>query len=919
MTKNIFKKFITLFSLLVLFTGFNPVFAEGDSGIGLETPASSFQTAAEPVTLSSIFIKTPATKTSYMIGDSLDIDGLIISGVYSDGSEKEETITETNISGFDSSKVLSAQILTVNLSDKKITYTIDIVPKTVDIYLSIISNEKTLYSGNFSVDSCDSDNDESTIDTVSGYCAILESGFVNEWSWSGNDVFLNKIGDYENNKDDNGVYWGWFSNLELGGTGLNKYILNEGDNLLLNYNINPLKISVDNTNPTVGDTITFSVKEFKYDDSWAPVWVNATDGILSIGENNFSLDSNGQYKIRILGETPFSVVAKKDGRIDSGSISINPIELKTNIVIRNGDNIIYEGKYELPKEEVVSILDKNGIGHSVNSRSVLAILSGIESENFSISNLEYNESWGSLYMKCLITKDLNELCDNWQYVVAGSYPFVGMDKNILTFNEKIYLFYGTQNRVLLSKNSINSNETLSVTAEKYNYENNSWSSRTGVTVGVTKPDPANPWSPDDSINYLVDANGVATFSSIPVGEYGVGIKEDFYWPIENLVVTLYVPGSSSGSGENTGVNTFLVSKALEFLNKNQNEDGSFGNSMYTDWAAIAAVAGGNSILKSSLSNYLKSNSIDSSVLTDYERRAMALMALGINPYNGTDINYINKIIESFDGTQFGDDSLINDDIFALIVLKNAGYTESDEMIEKDISYIISKQSSNGSWGSIDMTAAGIQSLHGFDDASSSISKAENFLKTNQKTDGGFENSFSTAWVLQSMFSDSQILKAENYLSLKQQSDGGMENTTDDIDTRVWATSYVIPAVLHKTWDDILRNFSKPEIEENKTENDSEILKENLVQPVKTPEVLVDSPMIIEGDSLKVLGENVKFKSDSLPAIQEENSGDLESIQKENIIFDQEKNNNSNTFSSYFVGIWAAIKSSFAWLLIKLGF
>ena len=66
---------------------------------------------------------------------------------------------------------------------------------------------------------------------------------------------------------------------------------------------------------------------------------------------------------------------------------------------------------------------------------------------------------------------------------------------------------------------------------------------------------------------------------------------------------------------------------------------------------------------------------DSSVsVTDYERHAMALMTLGINPYNGTSVNYIQKIVDSFDGNQIGDPSLINDDVFAIFPLVKSGYS-----------------------------------------------------------------------------------------------------------------------------------------------------------------------------------------------------------------------------------------------------
>ncbi|MDP4033464.1 MAG: hypothetical protein Q8P60_11535, partial [Pseudorhodobacter sp.] len=149
-----------------------------------------------------------------------------------------------------------------------------------------------------------------------------------------------------------------------------------------------------------------------------------------------------------------------------------------------------------------------------------------------------------------------------------------------------------------------------------------------------------------------------------------------------------------------------------------------------------------------------------------------------------------------------------------------GYSSSDEIIFEDVKYLLdpSRQPSNGFWESIDMTSAVIQALRGFENITGvpeAISKAENYLISNQGSDNGFGNSFSTSWVLQSLFNNSQILKAENYLALNQQTDGGMEDTTSDISNRIWSTSYAIPAILHKSWKSIMQSFEKPV-----TQNDS---------------------------------------------------------------------------------------------------
>ncbi len=256
---------------------------------------------------------------------------------------------------------------------------------------------------------------------------------------------------------------------------------------------------------------------------------------------------------------------------------------------------------------------------------------------------------------------------------------------------------------------------------------------------------------------------------------------------------------------------FSIPDAKNFLEQKQKTDGSFGELLYTDWVAISLASLGSSATRENLIKYLKENDINSSIITDYERHAMALMALGINPYSGTKINYIKKIVDSFDGNQFGDKELDNDDVFALIVLKNAGYNTNDEIILKDINYLISRQAPDGSQGSIDMTAAFIESLRGFDKqsgATDAILKGESYLLSKQEKDDSFGNTSSTSWVLQSMPKDLQVQKAQKYLALKQNIDGGVGDISANIDTRVWATAYTIPAVLNKSWGEILVNFPK---------------------------------------------------------------------------------------------------------------
>jgi len=573
-----------------------------------------------------------------------------------------------------------------------------------------------------------------------------------------------------------------------------------------------------------------------------------------------------------------------------------------DLTIRNGSSIIYTGSIPLQPAGTIQ-LD----GHDLDANSVLSVLhdADITSESFEITDLQYYSSFGSFYLNCI-----DSACNDWQYTVNGSYLDSGMDKVTLEGSENIYLYFGPQHKISISLNSITTEENLIVSGQNYVYENNEWELLTGVTIGVIQPDPSNPWTPIEIETKPIDDNGQVLFSSLPVGLYSVGIQEDYYSPSLDLTV-IEAPVRHSSSGSNTGgsyigtlipVKTFSIPTALEFLSKNQENDASFGNSLYTDWTAIGIAKSGDEseIIKNKLSDYLKNNGLVSQIVTDNERHAMALMALDIDPYEGTNINYINKIVTSYNGAQIGDPSLINDDIFALIVLSHVGYTEKDEMISKIVSNVISYQSTDGSWESIDMTSASIQALSNFkklDKVEDSITKAELYLKNIQKEDGSFENPFSTSWAIQAMSLDSSLYlevdRAIQYLANKQLEDGGLDQIEKE--NRIWATSYAIPAVMKLSWNDILKSFPK-----------KENIEKNLLP------ILISEKEKTTGTVLGINKEKNITKTDNKLPVEENGNNDLLSTSVIN------QTENTKIFSSITSKILQKIVSPFISLWVFLG-
>ena len=316
----------------------------------------------------------------------------------------------------------------------------------------------------------------------------------------------------------------------------------------------------------------------------------------------------------------------------------------------------------------------------------------------------------------------------------------------------------------------------------------------------------------------------------PVGSGGGQLND----PAPSSASTNTVPTSSTITPvvvTPLAIPTFDTKKSMDFLMAQQNNDGSFGTDLYTDWIAIALASSGNEQTQTlKLIKYYEQTKLTNETLTDYERHAMALMALGLNPYNTNGENYINDIVKSFDGKQFGDPTEDNDDIFALIVLQNAGYAQNDSIINTDLNFILSKQDSYGSWdNSVDMTGATMEALSAFNQTGQvrdALAKAENYLEQNQKADGSWnDNASSTAWTIEGILAQNEKPEdwAKNkitpldYLATIQDTDGGVKDLPtnsgvgEDLNTKIWKTAYVTSALSGKTWNQVMQSFNKEEL------------------------------------------------------------------------------------------------------------
>ena len=81
----------------------------------------------------SIAVSNPPDKTTYYVGESLELEGLKVIGILDDDSTEKLAITMANISGFDSSAADTGQVVTVTYQGRTATFTVDIIQVTYTV------------------------------------------------------------------------------------------------------------------------------------------------------------------------------------------------------------------------------------------------------------------------------------------------------------------------------------------------------------------------------------------------------------------------------------------------------------------------------------------------------------------------------------------------------------------------------------------------------------------------------------------------------------------------------------------------------------------------------------------------------------------------------------------------------------------
>jgi hypothetical protein len=690
---------------------------------------------------------------------------------------------------------------------------------------------------------------EEDVPNVSAYCAVEQSGVDASWSQFGSDWYLDSVdgtgADFSQN-----LYWAVFYDLEYAVDSMSAHILEDGEEILLAYNSYPLKIEGDNS-PAINETAIFTVYQFGLDESFNPTWVLQQGATVFLDGVEFGItNESGEILIPIDSAEEKTLTATAENTTPSAPFDFEGEfpKVDVDLVIATNSEIIFDGEVSFTPCE-------NGeVGGEITYNAYCALQEVVDDENLTL-----DASWSDFGVFVNgIESYSSDFANNlfWATFLNRAPMDVSLNNQIVSSGDEIILSYGTSPlKITSSNNTPIVGETVQIVGEFF--DSNSWAyvpAINGVFVvnGIEIAPEA-----DGVYDLLVDTNE----------PYNIFLKLLPYVESLEIVVDGIVSTDNGGGsgGENTEEeNDFDVDQAVSFLLSNQEENGSFGGDLYTDWVAIALASSGDA--PENLKNYLISDTNPGSILQDLARRAMALMALGVDPREGTERNYISDILEEFDGTQFGDDDIWNDDLFAVLVLLKAGADEGGEEITKAVEFILSAQEDNGAFIGIDLTSATVQilslvdDLPGVDDA---LENASVYLRSSQSSNGGFGNSFATSWALQAIgaFGDTPSdwerdgISPIDYLATLQESDGGVGENSDGATNRIWATSYAIPGALGIPWGEILEDF---EIEENTDEgvggnqNDENISEENVGEVLGVETSLEEVvPVVVQKEEAKI--------------------------------------------------------------------
>jgi hypothetical protein len=204
----------------------------------------------------------------------------------------------------------------------------------------------------------------------------------------------------------------------------------------------------------------------------------------------------------------------------------------------------------------------------------------------------------------------------------------------------------------------------------------------------------------------------------------------------------------------------VISDALNYLRSQQDSTGKIDSFSASAWVVMAIAAAGEDpddwkvSPNPSIVDYLANNAASATSANAYSKMIMAAAAAGEDPTDFGGRDFVALLEAEHNNNQIGDDTLLNDDYWAVMALVAAGQDPaSSTIIQDSVAFILANQSvTDGGWGwgtgfdsDVDDTAAAIMALiaAGQSPSSDAVSDGLAYIAGTQMDNGGFDSWGST--------------------------------------------------------------------------------------------------------------------------------------------------------------------------------
>lgn len=537
-------------------------------------------------------------------------------------------------------------------------------------------------------------------------------------------------------------------------------------------------------------------------------------------------------------------------------------ETKTvTLNIRYNDQMIFSGSVPLSAVTYTDTINQQSYDLNGTSTVFSTLVTADKlSDNFAITDAQYNQNYGSFYVRCLMILSTST-CDNWNYVVNNAYPIFGMDKYELAGGETIYIYFSNSWQITATTSTFPLGATTTLQTWRYQYDNlnEPWVSDPNdlIDIAVPNPAPAGWW--DTTITVTTTRSndtGIVDYLASTTGTFYAKIISNDYskwsWPITLSILEAVAAATTTvTTTQNIGNNgnsaplistisqneiTNTATKILTYLKSQQDSSGKIIDGNISDWSIISFGADDQyavdikkdtSTLLDFAKNYNFTDPSDLNPCATYPRHILALLAGGVSETDTLIQNLVAKTkgMDCYANSAFGQNG-INDDVFALLALLALNTPINETIMTDLVTTIKNDQTTAGAftWAGFagaDITGAAMNSLKYAQTKGVSIDdtvfmKAKSYLKTEQLADGGWgfgaSDALTTSWAVmginalgesQTLWANSQGKNPWHVLVNTLNPNGYYESNWAPGTVEWFGTKHAVPALLGKSWPIIL--------------------------------------------------------------------------------------------------------------------